>query len=111
MFAANVDSSVVDSSVSVSGPLAGMFGNPTIEPLIDSQVDATASAAPVPESPVAVTSDASVCHATNAPLAMKGSHPATQQCHWLGRKQATGLHSWRAGGGVEADSSKSAVAA
>ena len=64
MFAANVDSSVVDSSVSVSGPLAGMFGAPTIEPLIDSQVDATASAAPAPESPVAVTSDASVRHNT-----------------------------------------------
>ena len=60
LFAANVDSSVVDSSVSVSGPLAGMFGEPTIEPLIGSRVDDTASAAPVPESPVAVTSDASV---------------------------------------------------
>ena len=59
MFAASVDSSVVDSSVSVSSPLAGMFNAPTIEPLVDSQVDATASAAPVPESTVAVTSDAS----------------------------------------------------
>ena len=51
MFAANVD-----SSVSASDPLAGMFGAPTIEPLIDSQaassladpVDATA---PASESP------------------------------------------------------------
>ena len=48
------------SSVSVSSPLAGMFGAPTIEPLIGSQVDAKTSAAPVPESPVAVTSDASI---------------------------------------------------
>ena len=64
MFAANVDSSVVDSSVSISGPLASIFGAPTIEPLIDSHVDATASAAPVPQSPCAVTSDASVRQAT-----------------------------------------------
>ena len=58
--AVNVDSSVVDSSVSVSGPLAGMFDARTIEPLIDSRVNDTTSAAPVPESPLAVTSDAPV---------------------------------------------------
>ena len=65
MFASVVDSSVVDSTVSVSGPLAGMFGAPTSEPPIDSQIDAETSAAPVPESPIspiaiAVASDASV---------------------------------------------------
>ena len=58
MIPANVDSSVVDSSVAASGQLAGMFGAPTIEPLIDSRVDDTASAAPVPELRIAVTSDA-----------------------------------------------------
>ena len=36
----------VDSSVSASGPLAGMFGAPTNEPLIDSQA-ASSLAAPV----------------------------------------------------------------
>ena len=41
MFAANVD-----SSVSASGPLAGMFGAPTVEPPIDSQA-ASSLAAPV----------------------------------------------------------------
>ena len=40
MIAANVDSSVL-----ASGPLAGMFGASTIEPLIDSQA-ASALAAP-----------------------------------------------------------------
>ena len=48
-----------------------MFGAPTSEPLIDSQIDAEASAAPVPESPtspvaVTVTSDASVRHGSGA---------------------------------------------
>ena len=65
MFASVIESSAVDSTVSVSGPLAGMFGAPTSEPLIDSQIDAEASAAPVPESPVTsatvpMTSDAPV---------------------------------------------------
>ena len=72
MFASIVESSVIDSTVSVSGPLAGMFGAPTSEPLIDSQIDAEASAAPVPESPISpvaitATSDASVRHASGAP--------------------------------------------
>ena len=43
MFASVVESSVIDSTVSVSGPLAGMFGAPTSEPLIDSQIDAEAN--------------------------------------------------------------------
>ena len=48
-----------------------MFGAPTSEPLIDSQIDAETSAAPVPESPislvpVAVTSDVSVRHGSGA---------------------------------------------
>ena len=65
MFASVVGPSVVDSTVSVSGPLAGMFGAPTSEPLVDSQIDAEASATPVPESPVTsvtipMTTDASV---------------------------------------------------
>ena len=66
VFAANVD-----SSVSASGPLAGMFGAPTIEPLIDSQ-DASSLAAPadatapISESPDTVTSDAPVRHGSGA---------------------------------------------
>ena len=58
MFATNVD-----SSVSASGPLAGMCGASTINPLIDSQAASSLAApvdttAPVSESPDTVTSDA-----------------------------------------------------
>ena len=77
MFASVVESSVAGSTVSVSGPLAGMFGAPTSEPLIDSQIDAEASAAPVPESPispvaVAVASDASDRQAQDQSQAFAG---------------------------------------
>ena len=64
-FSAQIFAANADSSVSASGPLAGMFGAPTIESLIDSQaasslaapVDATT---PLSEFPDTVTSDAPV---------------------------------------------------